>query len=160
MTAPRSMSVLAASWLAWVICACAVGAGAAWYMAVPVVEPTTLRAAAKPPASATAVKPTVDYVERARGVSSAAFSQAWEISRLTDHQASPTPPKTQLWRVAGLTQVGSETRVLVVFEGSTAPELKKVGDTLPGGAKIVSIDATSVEVLVGGNRIFLMTGQP
>ncbi len=116
-----------------------------------------LNAAAAPSLSASS---TPSRAELAMTSASTAYSQAWELSRVISPAGLAGPPKVSIWRIVGQTQVGSEARALVLFEGSSVPEMKRPGDTLPGGAKIVAIDGNSIEVQVGAQRMFVVIGQP
>lgn len=58
-----------------------------------------------------------------------------------------TTPKEPEWRVQGIASNGSESFVLIAFEGKPI-EILKIGDALPDGTKIVQIEK---------NRFFVLT---
>jgi hypothetical protein len=79
----------------------------------------------------------------------------WEI---TARQALPprkeplTPPR---WRIVGVTTVGEEKSVLLLFADQPAPETLKIGEKLPGGAKIVQISQDHLQISLNGQLMKL-----
>jgi hypothetical protein len=70
----------------------------------------------------------------------------WEV---TAHQ--PLPPRKEPltgpnWKVVGVTSVDADASILLLFDKQTEVETRKVGDLLPGGAKIVKITQDAVRI--------------
>lgn len=102
-----------------------------------------------------------------RGLAAAAASAPssaavglWELGRLEGTLGTGKPLTTPNWRIVGTTVSGTNSHVLILFEGSQVPEARKVGEPLPGGAKVLAVDGQQVEVLYQGQRLFLFTGTP
>lgn len=55
------------------------------------------------------------------------------------------------WRFAGVFRNGEEYYVLISIDKKPA-EIRKIGDTLPGGSKILEISEDNLCVLVNGKR--------
>jgi hypothetical protein len=122
--------------------------------------PTAAASSAIAPVAPVAPVAARSFAAEAAQASSASYRQAWELSRLLATPTAPKPSVPRIWRIVGITQVGNASQALVLFEGSNVPELKKPSDQLPGGATIVSIHNNSVEVAVGGRRMYITVGQP
>lgn len=76
--------------------------------------------------------------------------RAWEVTArqpLPPRKEPLTPPR---WRIVGVTMAGKDKNVLLLFEGQTTAEAKKVGDALPGGAKIVQITQDELRISLNG----------
>jgi len=77
-------------------------------------------------------------------------ARVWEIAA-----KQPLPPRKEpltpaRWRIVGVTAVGDEKSVLVFFENQPMPEIRKVGEKLPGGAKIIEIAQDHLKILLNG----------
>lgn len=149
----------------WALAAAALGLlGGAGFAHLQTATPNAslaVKAPADPSAqAATPAAQSSGHAALAIGSASAAYRQAWELSRLLTPPTASKPVAPSIWRIAGTTSVNNEQRVLVVFEGSNVPELKKVGDSLPGGAKITEIRNDAIQVEVNKQRMYILTGQP
>jgi hypothetical protein len=83
--------------------------------------------------------------------------RVWEI---TARQPLALPPRKEpltppTWKIVGVTTIGSEKNVLLLFENQTAADIKKIGDRLPGGAKIVDITQDHLRLLLNGQHLKL-----
>lgn len=81
--------------------------------------------------------------------------QIWEIAArqaLPPRKEPLTPPR---WRVVGVTAVGNEKNVLILFGNQPATEIRKIGDKLPGGAKIVQISQDHLQISLNGQLMKL-----
>ncbi|MCU6434935.1 hypothetical protein LPB67_14250 [Undibacterium sp. Jales W-56] len=79
----------------------------------------------------------------------------WEIAvrqPLPPRKDPLTPPR---WRIVGVTSVGVEKSVLLLFENQPATEAKKIGDKLPGGAKIIEIAQDHLKISLNGQSMKL-----
>lgn len=65
-----------------------------------------------------------------------------------------TPPD---WRIVGVFVEGQQRGVLVATEGQPLPATLRIGDALPGGAKIVDIGNERICLLLNGRRVSLST---
>ncbi|MBV8467553.1 MAG: hypothetical protein JO218_16555 [Burkholderiales bacterium] len=75
----------------------------------------------------------------------------WGTQHPQADQAPLTPPE---WRILGSAANGEEHLAVVRIEGQ-APTTLKVGDALPGGAKICAVDADRLCVVVNGKKRIL-----
>lgn len=81
--------------------------------------------------------------------------QIWEVAArqaLPPRKEPLTPP---LWRIVGVTAVGDEKSVLLLFANQPATEARKIGDKLPGGAKIVQISQDHLQISLNGQLMKL-----
>ncbi len=67
----------------------------------------------------------------------------------------PLPPRKEpltapSWKIVGVTSVGDDSSVLILFDKQTTPETLKVGDLLPGGAKILQISQDTLRIVLNG----------
>jgi Type II secretion system protein C len=83
----------------------------------------------------------------------ASIDQAWESNAQADWNVRATPLTAPNWRISGVVQRGSQTQVIVLIDGEPNPKFFKIGDTLPGGAKLAWVQPEVVGVVVpkGGN---------
>jgi hypothetical protein len=72
----------------------------------------------------------------------------WGIHHEQAEQAPLTPPD---WRIMGSAANGDEHLAIIRIEGQ-APTTLKVGDALPGGAKICAVDADRLCVVINGKK--------
>lgn len=81
--------------------------------------------------------------------------QIWEV---TARQALP-PRKEPLtpapWRIVGVTEVGNDKNVLLLFGNLPATETRKIGEKLPGGAQIVQISQDHLQISLNGQLMKL-----
>lgn len=59
------------------------------------------------------------------------------------------------WRLIGATESGGAWSLVVLRQGRTAPEFFKVGDSLPGGSRVVAISQDEVTLDSGGRSVVL-----
>ncbi|MET3119127.1 hypothetical protein AAKU64_003366 [Undibacterium sp. GrIS 1.8] len=81
--------------------------------------------------------------------------RVWEVAvkqPLPPRKEPLTPPR---WRIVGVTSVGSEKSVLLLFENQPATETRKIGEKLPGGAKIVEIAQDQLKISLNGQLMKL-----
>lgn len=79
----------------------------------------------------------------------------WEIT-----VKQPLPPRKEpltapSWKIVGVTEVGNEKNVLLLFEKQQTAEIRKIGDKLPGGAKIVQISQDHLQISLNGQLMIL-----
>jgi hypothetical protein len=72
----------------------------------------------------------------------------------------PMPPRKEaltppVWRIVGVTMIGNEKNVLLLFGKQAATEARKIGDQLPGGAKIVQISQDHLQISLNGQLMKL-----
>lgn len=84
-----------------------------------------------------------------------ADSRIWEVTA-----RQPLPPRKEPltapgWKIVGVTSVGDETSVLLLFDKQTTTEARKVGDLLPGGAKIVQITQDALRIVLNSQYMKL-----
>ena len=63
-----------------------------------------------------------------------------------------TPPD---WKIVGVSASGNDKNVMILFENQTTAEVLKIGDKLPGGAKIVDITQDYLRLVLNGQYIKL-----
>lgn len=76
--------------------------------------------------------------------------RVWEVAvrqPLPPRKEALTPPR---WRIVGVTSVGNEKSVLLLFDNQPATEARKIGEKLPGGAKIVEIAQDQLKISLNG----------
>lgn len=81
--------------------------------------------------------------------------RVWEVAvrqPLPPRKEALTPPR---WRIVGVTSVGSEKSVLLLFENQPATETRKIGEKLPGGARIVEIAQDQLKISLNGQLMKL-----
>lgn len=79
----------------------------------------------------------------------------WEITA-----RQPLPPRKEAmtapgWKIVGVTAVGDDTNVLLLFDKQTTTETRKVGDLLPGGARIVQISQDTLRIVLNSQYMKL-----
>lgn len=65
-----------------------------------------------------------------------------------------TPPD---WRIAGVVSEAGQLVVLIATQGEFQPRTLRVGDTLPGGAKVTAIHTDRVVAKLDGRLVSLST---
>jgi len=93
--------------------------------------------------------------------------QLWAISppglapALAGLAIDQTPLTPIDWRIVGVAGAVGQLTLLIVQDAPPGlpviPQVLRVGDRLPGGARIVSIRSDSVGLLLQGQRVFLST---
>ena len=90
-----------------------------------------------------------------------ALEQMWESNARVEWKVRPQPLTAPNWRISGVVQRGQQTQLIVQFDGEAVPRFFKLGDVLPGGAKLAWVqpnvigavleprDAVAVPVLEG-----------
>ena len=79
----------------------------------------------------------------------------WEFrlrQPIPPREPSLTPPG---WRLVGAVQNGGQWRLIIQTQGKPEPQFLKVGDTLPGGARIVAINEEDVTLQRGARQLVL-----
>lgn len=61
------------------------------------------------------------------------------------------------WRISGVVTEGAQLVLLITIQGEFLPKTIRIGDTLPGGAKVTAIQADRVVALLDGHRVSLST---
>lgn len=79
----------------------------------------------------------------------------WEVS-----VRQPLPPRKEPmtapgWKIVGVTTVSNDTNVLLLFDKQIEIEARKVGDLLPGGAKIIQISQDALRIVLNGQYMEL-----
>lgn len=88
------------------------------------------------------------HVAAATDSNSDAYRSLWG----TVAQASADAPLNEPdWHFSGVTQAGNERFVMISVTGQ-AMQMLKVGDVLPGGAKILKIDEDHLSLLLNGKH--------
>ncbi|MBI1891036.1 MAG: hypothetical protein HYS18_10340 [Burkholderiales bacterium] len=79
----------------------------------------------------------------------------WELSArqpLPPRKEPLTPPN---WKIVGVSTIGKDKNVIILFDNQTTGEILKVGDKLPGGAKIVDIFSDRLRLILNGQPMTL-----
>lgn len=76
--------------------------------------------------------------------------RVWEMTA-----RQPLPPRKEPltapgWKIVGVTLVGNEKNVLFLYDKKSAIEIRKEGEELPGGAKIVQISQEYLRIFLNG----------
>ncbi len=141
--------------------ACAViGAALGWVSMSASIEPVSQLSVQKAPeadASFVLQSAPIEKTEASKVVLPADPTelQIWEQTArlaLPPRKEPLTPPR---WRIVGVTAVGEEKSVLLLFANQPATEARKVGDKLPGGAKIVQISQDHLQISLNGQLMKL-----
>lgn len=99
----------------------------------------------------------VEKVETAEVVQAVdpAELQIWEIAARQALPPRKEPLTAPRWRIVGVTEVGNEKNVLLLFGNLPATETRKIGEKLPGGAKIVQISQDHLQISLNGQLMKL-----
>jgi hypothetical protein len=81
--------------------------------------------------------------------------QIWEIAARQALPPRKVPLTSPPWRIVGVTEVGSEKNVLLLFGNPPVTEIRKIGEKLPGGAKIVRISQEHLQISLNGQLMKL-----
>ncbi len=119
--------------------------------------PTTPAVAANP---ASAASPTVQPVGW-QGAGTA-MQQMWDLGGQAEWRIRPAALSRPNWRINGVVQRGEQTQAIVQIDGEQAPRFFKIGDTLPGGAKLAWVKPNVIGVVmpkVGALAVPVLDGQ-
>ena len=76
------------------------------------------------------------------------LAQMWDLGAQADWAVRPAPLSPRNWRISGVVQRGEQTQAIVLFDGDPAPKFFKIGDTLPGGAKLAWVKPNVIGVVM------------
>lgn len=65
------------------------------------------------------------------------LQEMWEVALQTPYKVSEKPVTPEDWFITGVFTRGTEQLVMVQRDSDPKPQFRKVGETLPGGARIV-----------------------
>ena len=74
--------------------------------------------------------------------------QMWDLGVQANWAVRPAPLSPRNWRISGVVQRGEQTQAIVLFDGDPAPKFFKIGDTLPGGAKLAWVKPNVIGVVM------------
>ena len=77
-----------------------------------------------------------------------ALHQMWDLGGLAEWKVRPTALSRPNWRISGVVQRGEQTQAIVQIDGEQAPRFFKIGDTLPGGAKLAWVKPNVIGVVM------------
>lgn len=77
-----------------------------------------------------------------------ALLQMWDLGAQSEWAVRPAPLSPRNWRISGVVQRGEQTQAIVQFDGDPAPKFFKIGDTLPGGAKLAWVKPNVIGVVM------------
>lgn len=79
----------------------------------------------------------------------------WEATARQPLPPRKAPLTAPGWKIVGVTSVGDDANVLILFDKQITPETLKVGDLLPGGAKITQISQDALRIVLNGQTMKL-----
>jgi hypothetical protein len=79
------------------------------------------------------------------------LQQMWDGGNQANWTVRPVRLSAPNWRINGVVQRGKDTQVIVQFEGDPTPKFYKLGDTLPGGAKLAWVKPDVIGVVMPKN---------
>ena len=91
-----------------------------------------------------------------------ALQQMWDLGAQAEWKVRPAPLSRPNWRISGVVQRGEQTQVIVQIDGEPAPKFFKIGDMLPGGAKLAWVKPNVIGVVmpkVGAMAVPVLSGQ-
>lgn len=71
----------------------------------------------------------------------------WETTANQPWQVRPQPITPPNWYITGVVRRGEQTQVIVQLDGEPMPRMFKVGDTLPGGARLGWVRPNAIGVV-------------
>lgn len=77
-----------------------------------------------------------------------ALLQMWDLGVQPDWAVRPAPLSPPNWRISGVVQRGEQTQAIVQFDGDPVPKFFKIGDKLPGGAKLAWVKPNVMGVVM------------
>ncbi len=108
---------------------------------------TKISATASKLTAAKTVKPTFEDVKPAGWTASATeLKQMWESNAASNWEVRSTPLSAPNWSIVGVVQRGTQSQAIVLLAGDPNPQFFKLGDTLPGGAKLTSVEPALIKV--------------
>ncbi len=81
-----------------------------------------------------------------------AVQRMWEASANIPWQVRATPITPPNWSITGVVQRGEQTQIIVQFDGEPAPRFLKIGDVLPGGAKLAWVRPGAIGVVTPSRK--------
>lgn len=76
----------------------------------------------------------------------------WETTASQPWQVRPQPITPPNWYITGVVRRGEQTQVIVQFDGEPMPRMFKVGDTLPGGARLGWVRPNAIGVITATKK--------
>ena len=76
----------------------------------------------------------------------------WETNAQQGWQVRTQPLTPQNWYITGVVQRGTATQVIVQFDGDPVPKFYKIGETLPGGSKLVWVRPDAIGVITPNRK--------
>ncbi len=76
----------------------------------------------------------------------------WETTASQPWQVRPQPITPPNWYITGVVRRGEQTQVIVQFDGEPMPRMFKVGDTLPGGARLGWVRPNAIGVITSTKK--------
>lgn len=90
------------------------------------------------------------------------LQQMWDLGTQAEWAVRPAPLSPRNWRINGVVQRGEQTQAIVQFDGEPEPRFFKIGDTLPGGAKLAWVKPNVIGVVMpkaGALAVPVLDGQ-
>lgn len=87
----------------------------------------------------------------------------WETTASQPWQVRPQPITPPNWYITGVVRRGEQTQVIVQFDGEPMPRMFKVGDTLPGGARLGWVRPNAIGVIMSNKKALdvpVLGGEP
>ena len=75
------------------------------------------------------------------------LQEMWEVSLQTPHKIADTPLTAENWFITGVVMRGDEQQVIVQRGSDPKPHFHKVGDLLPGGARIAWVRPNAIGLI-------------
>ncbi len=95
-----------------------------------------------------------DRLRQAGGPPQASILRMWETTAKQPWRSTGPALTAKSWVITGMVQRGAQSQVIVLIDGQSEPSFFKVGDTLPGGARLVWIKPDTMGVsMPGGKRL-------
>jgi len=78
---------------------------------------------------------------------------AWEVTMRRPPKFSPSPLTPPDWKITGVMQRGADQEVIVQRGNDPKPYFHKVGDALPGGARIAWVKPDAVGLILPKHKV-------
>jgi hypothetical protein len=101
----------------------------------------------KPNTTATGTTLTSNITPAGWDETTTSLQQMWEVNAASQWVVRAAPLSPPSWRVTGVVQRGDQTQVIVQMDNDTTPKFFRIGDTLPGGAKVVMVASNVIRVI-------------
>jgi hypothetical protein len=124
--------------------------------------PTTPTASPMPANPASAANPAQAVLPVGWQGAGTALQQMWDLGAQAEWKVRPAALTRPNWRISGVVQRGEQTQAIVQIDGELAPKFFKIGDTLPGGAKLAWVKPNVIGVVmpkVGALAVPVLDGQ-